>query len=140
MARRTKLTEERQFRICEEIRDGQYAQVAAQLAGIGETTFWQWMKRGEREADDPDSIYAGFRKAVKEAQAEAEQAMIQVVRRAAFAGTWQAAAWYLERTHTDRYGRFTKVAVEGTEGAPITLAGLAALLDVEEIDPDEDED
>lgn len=48
--RKSKLTEERQEEIVEMIEAGNYSNVAARAAGIGETTFWRWLKEGEEAA------------------------------------------------------------------------------------------
>ena len=46
--RPSKLTPEVQEKIVTAIRAGNYAQVAAVYAGIGERTFYRWMERGEK--------------------------------------------------------------------------------------------
>jgi transposase-like protein len=46
--RRTKLTPEIQDRIYASLRAGNYACVAARLAGIAESTFYDWLEQGKR--------------------------------------------------------------------------------------------
>jgi hypothetical protein len=46
-----------------------------------------------------------FSDAVEKAEGEAESRFLTQVARAATTGTWQAAAWWLERRHPDEYGR-----------------------------------
>lgn len=70
MGRPTKCTPEVTGKVADAIRDGLYAESAATLAGIGERTYYSWMKRGEA-GDEP---YVQFRLAVKKAEAEAEAA------------------------------------------------------------------
>jgi hypothetical protein len=53
-----------------------------------------------------------FCEAVKKAEAEAEAAAVVQIKAAASSGTWQAAAWFLERKFKDRWARTDKV--EGT--------------------------
>lgn len=103
MARPSKLTPEVQKRIIDAIRAGNYAAQAARSAGIGSSTFYRWMEQGATE-DAPQELRE-FRDSVKKAEAEAEVAAVAIIRREAQNGTWQAAAWYLERKYADRWGR-----------------------------------
>lgn len=102
--RPTKCTPERQGIILDALRSGNYAVVAAQLADIDEKTFYNWQAAAE-EGREP---YASFFQSVKKAEAEAENAAVQVVR-AGGSGpesvNWQSSAWYLERKFPARYGK-----------------------------------
>lgn len=122
MARPLKLSQELQERIALAIRAGNYARIAAEMNGIGETTFYRWLEMGA-EPNSP-KIYREFRESIKRAEAEAEVAHVARIRQAADNGTWQAAAWYLERKHGDRWGRNDKLRQEisGPEGKPVTLS------------------
>ena len=122
MARPTKLTQEITDRIVLAIRAGNYSKVAAEMAGIGETTFYRWLELGAK--DDAKKEYREFRESIKRAEAEAEVRSVALIRQAADAGTWQAAAWYLERKHGDRWGRNDKIRQEvtGANGAPVALS------------------
>lgn len=122
MARKIKLTPALQERLVTAIQVGNYAKVAAEMVGIGETTFYRWMEEGA----DPKGrkIFREFRESIKRAEAEAEVSNVATVRLAANGGTWQAAAWYLERKHFDRWGRKDKVQQEisGPNGAPVGIS------------------
>ena len=122
MARKIKLTPALQERLVTAIQVGNYAKVAAEMVGIGETTFYRWMEEGA----DPKGrkIFREFRESIKRAEAEAEVSNVATVRLAANGGTWQAAAWYLERKHFDRWGRKDKVQQEisGPNGAPVSIS------------------
>jgi hypothetical protein len=62
---------------------------------------------GRRAPNKPDAVQAkcvAFLAAVKKAQADAVAANVQLIQIAAREGTWQAAAWWLERRHPDQYG------------------------------------
>ncbi len=50
MVRPTALTPERQERLCRAIRAGAPPETAAVHAGIGKSTYYAWMRRGERGA------------------------------------------------------------------------------------------
>jgi hypothetical protein len=104
--RKTKLTPAVREKILQAIRMGNYAVVAAAAAGIGETTFYEWIARGEeRIAKRPGSrLYAEFAEAVKLAEAQAEVRAVEMVN-LQMADNWQAAMTYLERRHPGRWKR-----------------------------------
>jgi hypothetical protein len=122
MSRPLKLTQELQDRITLAIRAGNYSKIAAEMNGIGETTFYRWLEMGAKP--NAPKIYREFRESIKAAEAEAEVASVARIRQAADNGTWQAAAWYLERKHGDRWGRNDKLRQEisGPEGKPVPLS------------------
>jgi hypothetical protein len=97
----TKLTPATQKAICTDIGDGIDQKHAALRAGISERTFYEWMAAG-RNGETPETV--AFYAAVKKAQADAVSANVMLIQIAAREGTWQAAAWWLERRHPDLYG------------------------------------
>lgn len=115
MGRPTKLTPEVHKRIVDMVRAGNYPEIAAQAAGINSATYYRWMQKGE----DGTAPYGEFREAVKEAQAAAESHAVTTIRKAAMDGTWQAAAWYLERSKPERWRRRENVEVTGKDGGPV---------------------
>jgi hypothetical protein len=62
--------------------------------------------------NEEDRGFFEFCEAVKKAEAEAEAAAVVQIKTAASNGTWQAAAWFLERKFKDRWARTDKL--EGT--------------------------
>ena len=114
--RPTKLTPAVHDAIVGMTREGNYAEVSAQAAGISGPTFWRWMKRGEEE---PGSIYERFREDILKARAEAENEAIKIIKGAALDGTWQAAAWYLERSKPERWRLRQTTEMTGKDGGPI---------------------
>lgn len=117
MGRPTKLTPKVQEDIVTAIRAGNYAEIAAKYAGIDESTYYRWMSQGEGE--DAPAPYKEFRKAVENAKAASEIRNVALIQQAANNGTWQAAAWYLERTAYSRWGRHNKVEVTGAGGGAV---------------------
>lgn len=107
---------------------GHYVERAASLSGVSAATIYRWLDEGriEREsveAGNPPSergqAYLEIAEAVQKARdAGANRAMI-AIQNAAKEGTWQAAAWYLERTDREHYGRVTQVA--GPDGGAVKL-------------------
>ena len=83
------------------LRAGNYVKTACDYCGIAEGTLYQWLK----EAEQPDSRewVSEFAQSIKEARAGAQAASLQVVQRAANNGTWQAAAWFLERSNPHQW-------------------------------------
>lgn len=130
MARPIKLTPELQKQICDTLAAGNYVDAVCDYVGIGTSTFYDWMKRGERGwKKDIDDGYVGFSDAVKKARSQSEIVSVSRIRRAAMGeqvvkrkvvtkpdGTqiveetitppeWTADAWFLERSFPDRWGR-----------------------------------
>ena len=98
--RPTKLSDERQAQIVADVRAGNYAEVAAKRAGIGETTFYRWMRWGEAGR----VRYRQFRQAIQDAEGHAEVRAVTLIA-TEMSMDWKAAAWYLERKFHDRWGR-----------------------------------
>ena len=87
---------------------------AAALNGISATTYYNWMRHGKPMTDweaegnrlDPeDETFAILYRNVNQALAHLEVRSFEIVQKAANAGTWQAAAWILERRFPARWGR-----------------------------------
>ena len=122
MARKLKITQDTTDKICLAIRAGNYAKVAAEMAGIGETTYYRWLEEGQKVG--ASKVYREFWESIKRAEADAEVAAVALIRQAANNGTWQAASWLLERKHGERWGRNDKLRQEitGANGAPVVLS------------------
>jgi hypothetical protein len=118
MARPTKLTKEVQDRILQAVQAGNYLDTAAQFAGIDPSTMRRWVIKGE--APDAPDAYREFCVAIKGARASAEVRSVALIQNAASNGTWQAAAWYLERSYPDRWGR-TRIEVTGADNTAIRV-------------------
>lgn len=139
MGRPTKLTADVQARIVEAINAGNYQETAAAYAGIAPAAFYAWMSRGRAERDritnghKPDKTearYLEFTEAVERARSVAEMRhVLNITKAAETDGTWQASAWWLERSFPKRWGRQARVEVTGTDGGPIQVEdGRDALL------------
>lgn len=94
MARPTKYNETIAKKITDAIRVGATFGLACAYAGISEDTFGRWRER-----------YADFAVAVKEAEGTAAIKWLAQIDKAAQEGSWQAAAWKLERKYPRDYGR-----------------------------------
>lgn len=146
MGRKSKISPNLIEDVCNWLKLGYYQEDAAVMAGISPSTFYEWMKKGD-EMDDiieedkalpsPDSplpatqeavkvevvnMYSEFSEAVKRARAEAEGAHIRNIRRAADNGSWQASAWWLERSFPKKWGKRSAIEIGGEGGEPIKFS------------------
>ena len=107
--RLTKLTAEVQQRICDALRTGNFLDTAAAYAGVEKTTLHAWLRRGRRASG---GVYREFASAVDRALAQAEARDVALIAKAASEGSWQAAAWRLERRFSERWSRREQHKVE----------------------------
>jgi transposase len=129
--RSSKLTPEVQKAIVEALRAGNYQESAAAYVGISHTTFHNWLNRGREEArritdgekaNPKEAAYLEFLDAVEKARGEAEVRNVMHIQRAAQEGTWQAAAWFLERSFPRRWGRKDRHEHVGDNGEAIKVS------------------
>lgn len=113
MARPTKYTKARAATICGAIKAGNTRKVAAALAGVGESTVFDWLAR-----------FQSFRSAMQKAEAEAESHHVDRIVQAANDGTWQASAWWLERRRRDDWGRRVTLDLSEEIREMVATAGL----------------
>lgn len=129
-------------RIIAALNAGTFFDDACSYAGISKSAGYEWLARGkaareeqaekgeQHELPGDERVYAEFADAVEKARAGAVVANLAVIRTAAQKGNWQAAAWFLERTKPEKYGRFQRPAGGSdpdevtTEAARAELAGL----------------
>lgn len=126
MARPTKLDQATARTIIDALAVGCPIRVACQAAGVGATTFKTWMARGS-SGDESDAPCRAFRADVKKARAVGEAAALKVIHEA-MPTTWQAAAWFLERSRPERWGRTdrlkAKIQTEGATAKPLVVVYL----------------
>jgi len=112
------LTDEMQDKFLKAVRLGCPVKDACGCAGFSDGWFYEQSKRAKGQPGLATSKkFAGFLRRIKEVEGEATNRWLAMVEKAAMAGTWQAAAWKLER----RRGMTLKVQQEisGPEGGPI---------------------
>jgi hypothetical protein len=140
MGRPTKLNPEVQDKIVAALRAGNYQETAAMYAGVEARTFYRWMKRGESDGTE-DEPYRQFRQAVEKAKADAEVRDVALIDRAAADGSWQAAAWKLERKFPNRWGRVNRTEISGPEGKPVEVrTSVEAILEALGVDDADTQD
>ena len=96
---------------------------SCRIAGVSLTPFYRWMAKGETQEEEyPESPEVKFYLAVKKAKARAEHRNVMVIQKAS-QKTWQAAAWWLERTNHKDWGRKDSVSLGGDPDASPILHG-----------------
>ena len=118
MSRRTKLTEETKTAFLQAIRLGCPIKDACGCAGISEATYYVWQNRADAGGSGSKPFIEFFEE-VKKARGEGTRTWLAIIEKAAREGSWQAAAWKLER----RRGMVAKqkYEVEATVDAKVTL-------------------
>jgi hypothetical protein len=99
VGRPTKRTPKVEADIVHALRAGNTRKAACHYAGIDLHTLGRWMH------------FATFATAIEKAETDAEVRFVAQIAKAAQDGTWQAAAWWLERRRPDDYSRRDRVDV-----------------------------
>lgn len=90
---------------------GSTYELAASYAGISYQTFLDWQKSKSEFLDT-----------VKLAEGKAAVKWLSVIEQAANDGTWQAAAWKLERRYPNQYGKtVVNNQITGADGKELTV-------------------
>lgn len=111
MARRSKYTPDVVKRITDAIRLGATYELACNYGGISHETFHQWRNNKPEFSD-----------AIKEAEGTAVVKWLALIDKAATEGSWQAAAWKLERRYPHDYGKTVQENQHtGKDGGPMTI-------------------
>ena len=92
------LTEEMQDRFLKAIRLGCPIKDACGCAGISETWYYEQKNKAAAKPNLAASrTFLKFQERIKEVEGEATNRWLAMIEKAAMAGSWQAAAWKLER-------------------------------------------
>lgn len=84
---------------------------ACRVLGISESTLYKWLQEPRR------GLEVKLFDALEKARTLRKAAMLQTITKAAREGTWQAAAWYLERVYPEEYARPDRYHDQGAEEA-----------------------
>ena len=116
--RPSKLTPAVHHAIVESVRAGTPIIHAAAAAGVTSTsTIYQWIAKGGK---DPASPYAAFARDIKSAEADAVAKNVRIVLQAG-EKSWQAAAWWLERTHPEEFARRDGLALGASSDVTVKV-------------------
>lgn len=115
-----KLTSQLILEMCELKKKGLTHRAVCGGVGISETAFFRWIGIGEKAVESgKDNVYGQFFREYKKAEAVHKMVLLEKIHVASEEkGTWQAAAWELERCYPREYGKRT-LEVTGAEGAAI---------------------
>lgn len=135
--RRTILTPELQAEIITVISAGNYYSTACKYVGIPESTFYNWLSRGQLELDrmieaekqtgedekprESEIIFLEFLEAVQKADAQGEVSAVLALK-SHFKKSHQAPLAYLERKHANNWGRKDKLDVGLSGGGGLVVA------------------
>lgn len=129
-------------RVIEALTAGAFLDDACLYAGISRTAAYEAINKGKdsralleehdktpADLTENQRAYLDFADAVQRARATVAVQSLAVIRQAAAKGTWQAAAWYLERTMPQKYGRYNRpedepLPASSSEAARSALIGL----------------
>ena len=103
MGRPTKYTPETVKSMCSLIAAGNAIRVACGLSDIDPKTHYIWMEQ-----------HPEYFAQIKKAESAAVAKRISLMTKSAENGSWQAAAWWLERTMPELYGR--QITIKSDDG------------------------
>ena len=112
----TKFTPKTKEKILKAIRLGLSITKACNVAGIEYNTYRNWETKALYDKE-PD--YVDFFQECERAKDEREAFHLNQIVQASRDGTWQASAWFLERSLPNVYGRSNRVEVTGKDGGPV---------------------
>lgn len=81
------------------------------VLGISESTLYKWLQEPRK------GLEVELFEALEKARMLRKAAMLQTITKAAREGTWQAAAWYLERVYPGEYAKPDRYHDGGTQEA-----------------------
>ena len=109
---RAKLTPEVEKALVQAIRTGATLKVACQYAQVHRSTVYRWIKKGEKQSS---GMYRNLSDSIKRADGMSAVGALMTIQTAAKNGSWQAAAWLLERRYG--YRKDADLGEQKTEGA-----------------------
>jgi hypothetical protein len=117
--RKPKLTKELIENLEKAVEAGNYIETACDYAGINRATLYRWLTEADQDKAKP--LLRELKDTVTRSRAIAEMRNVMKIQQAA-EESWQAAGWWLERSHSKKWGRQQKVELSGVEGSPINIS------------------
>ena len=108
---RSKLTPEFVAEACKLARAGLRNVDICKALGIHESTLYKWLQEPRR------GLEAELFEELEKARAMRKAVMIQTITQAAQGGTWQAAAWWLERVYPEEFAKPDRYHDQGVDEA-----------------------
>jgi hypothetical protein len=112
-------------RLLNALKAGHFVEEACKYAPISEQTYYRWLREGaaldaRAEAGETltpeEQAQRELCEAIKAAEVSGQNAALDLIRSAIAAGTWQAAAWFLERRNKKWSNR---TEITGPDGGPV---------------------
>jgi hypothetical protein len=126
----TALDPEKVIQLLAAIRGGSDLDTACHFATLPVPLVYRWLERGKIESTrvemggdvtPSEAEFVDFWVDLKKARADAITRNVSTIQKAAQSGTWKAAAWWLERTMPDVYGKqATSPAIDSSAAKEIT--------------------
>ena len=130
MGRPTDLTPELGNQICDYIARGVPKQQAAALAGIDETTLYDWINKGT--GDEAKECYAVFAQSVKLAESRFVLLTIDRVEGETDPKMWAKWMTLGERLQPGVFAKVDRVQLTGKDGGPVeSVSGIMGVSDAE---------
>lgn len=149
MGRSTRLNDDVEKRVIDGLQAGAHLSDVAKYAGVGERTLFRWLERGKKykeaneggvEPEEADAKYFKFSERVNETIGAVRLRMTGRILQAADGGEgrepdWKAAAWYLERSNPENWGRrvMPEAAIALVEQTNIAILAGEAVALVEQV-------
>lgn len=138
MARPSKFTPETTAKLCQAIELGATYELACKYAGISYQIFNEWMNGRSYPQGTTRTQKLEFVERISDAEGKGAIKWLAKIEKAASDGTWQAAAWKLERRYPKAYGRTVQAhEFSDAEGKPLPLLGIV-IGDAKPPEPPED--
>lgn len=131
--RKTKYTKAVHKKIVDFVRKGNSVTDAGLRSGLGKDLIWYWLECGKKQPERYPE-YAQLVADIEQARAEMRGDIVDnivTVGTSGAPGTWQAGAWYLERTDPENWGRKDKVEHTGERAGPQTQINAMVLIDTD---------
>lgn len=125
MPRRMTLDDPRVDRLLNALKAGHFVHEACKYAPISEQTYYRWLREGDaveaklragEPITDTEEQIRELCESIKKAEVSGQNRALDVIRSAIDAGTWQAAAWFLERRNKKWSNR---TEITGPDGGPV---------------------
>ncbi|MGR9527668.1 hypothetical protein ACSS31_28830 (plasmid) [Priestia megaterium] len=115
--RKMKLTQDLIKEASTLLKAGNYTETVCQYLGIHKSTWYRWMAEGEKAKS---GLKRDFYLEMKSAESYAEISNVNIVRKSAQDGNWQAAMTFLEPKFPERWGRKEKVSADLNHSGEVT--------------------
>jgi hypothetical protein len=123
--KRISVDDPRVDRLLNALKVGHFVEEACKYAPLSKQTYYRWLREGEAldaraeagETLTPDEqALRDLCDAIKAAEVSGQNAALDLIRSAIEQGTWQAAAWFLERRNKKWSNR---TEITGPDGGPV---------------------